>query len=344
MASKPKKKPVKQPAQKGRAALKWLGGLFLLSALAGGGTGFFAWYSYTKPGPLPVATDVVVPHGGYASTISALQQAQVLPSGWFTDKLFVTAISLTRKSGQLHAAELHFPQHVSMQNALFILRHGKPVLHKLTIPEGLSAHQIQAVIASAPFLEGEAPLPAEGSTLPQTYNYLRNSQRADIVKRAQNAMQTALDTVWRKHDPALDGTISSPQVLLVLASLIEKETALPAERPMVARVFLNRLQKGMKLQTDPTVIYAITHGNPPLGRALTHSDLATPDPYNTYAVTGLPPGPICSPGMSSLEAAAHPASGDALFFVANGNGGHNFSTTLAEHNRNVSAFRQRNTN
>ncbi|PHY93645.1 aminodeoxychorismate lyase [Acetobacter pomorum] len=343
MASKPKKKPAKQPARKGRAALKWLGSLFLLSALAGGGTGFFAWYTYIQPGPLVEATDVVVPHGNYASTLAALQQAQVLPSGWLTDKLFVTAISLTRKDGQLHAAELHFPQHVSMQNVLFILRHGKPVLHKLTIPEGLSAHQIQALIATAPFLNGDTPLPAEGSTLPQTYNYLRNSTRAELVKRAQNAMQVALATVWQKRDSAIDGILPSPQILLVLASLIEKETALPAERPVVARVFLNRLQKGMKLQTDPTVIYAITHGNPPLGRALTRTDLATPDPYNTYVVTGLPPGPICSPGLSSLEAAAHPASGDALFFVANGNGGHNFSTTLAEHNRNVSVFRQHNT-
>lgn len=189
MASKPKRKPAKQPTKKGRAALKWLGGLFLLSALAGGGTGFFAWYSYIKSGLLPEATDVVVPHGGYASTLNALQHAQVLPSGWFTDKLFVAAISLTRKSGQLHAAELHFPQHVSMQDVLFILRHGKPVLHKLTIPEGLSARQIDPAMATITTICASTDRPVgiswPGNPVPRAVRYGTASRlniRADVYR------------------------------------------------------------------------------------------------------------------------------------------------------------------
>lgn len=311
--------------------------LFLLLLMGAGGTAFKAWLDYKNPGPLAHETDVVIPHGDYLSTIHTLQQAGVLQSGYWTERLCLAAVLLTRKDGQLHAAELHFPAFVSMQDALHIIRHAHPVLHKLTIPEGLTAHQIQALVQSAPFLEDDAPLPAEGSVMPETYGYLRNTSRKALVERTQAAMTKAVQAIWAKRTPAPE--IPDEQTLVTLASLVEKETALPTERPLVARVFLNRLQQGMKLQTDPTVIYALTNGTPPLGRALTHTDLQISSPYNTYMVTGLPPGPICSPGLSSLEAVAHPATGDMLYFVANGQGGHSFAASLTEHNKNVQIFR-----
>lgn len=318
---------------------RFLSVVFLLLLLGAGGTTLKAWFDYKNPGPLAQETDVVIPHGDYLSTIHTLQQAGVLHSGFWTERLCLAAVLLTRKDGQLHAAELHFPALVSMQEALRILRHGRPVLHRLTIPEGLTAHQIQALLQSAPFLTDDAPLPPEGSIMPETYSYLRNTSRQKMLERMQAAMTKAVQTLWEKRTPVPE--IPDQQAFVTLASLVEKETALPAERPLVARVFINRLQQGMKLQTDPTVIYALTNGASPLGRPLTHSDLQITSPYNTYANTGLPPGPICSPGLSSLEAVAHPASGTMLYFVANGQGGHNFASSLIEHNKNVQIFRQK---
>jgi UPF0755 protein len=287
-----------------------------------------------------VGQDVVVPHGGYASTASALQKAGVLRDGWWQATLFHLSIVLTRRSGQIHAAELHFPAGVSVQETLWILRHAKPVLHRLTIPEGLTASQISALIAEAPFLTGTMPPLREGSILPQTYSYLRDSSRQALVAQMQLSLRIALQKIWQARNPD-EQTIQTPEELVVLASLIEKETAVPEERPLIARVFLNRLAKGMRLQTDPTVIYAITGGQPPLGRPLTRSDLQTPSPYNTYLNPGLPPGPICAPGAQALEAAAHPAQSDALYFVANGTGGHSFASTLSGHNQNVAEFRKK---
>lgn len=313
--------------------------LFFLLLIGAGGTGLKIWQDYTQAGPLPQDTDVVIPHGDYLSTIHTLQNSDVLPAGWWTERVTLGLIFATRHQGQLHAAELHFPAHTSIRGVLGILRHGHPVLHKITIPEGLSARQIQSLLQSAPFLTGDAPLTPEGSIMPETYSYLRNSKREAIVSRAQTAMHDQLEKIWTSRDVVEE--IPNQEVFLTLASLVEKETAVASERPLVARVFINRLQKGMKLQTDPTVIYAATNGNPPLGRPLTHTDLQTPSPYNTYMQIGLPPGPICSPSLSSLQAVAHPAAGDALYFVANGVGGHNFASTLADHNKNVSLYRQK---
>lgn len=303
--------------------------------------GFWGWHTYTAPGPLSTEQDIVVPHGNYATTLSALQSAGVIPADWWSSRVFLSAVALTRKDGQLHAAELHFPAYASIAQTLWILRHGKPVQHRLTIPEGLTAWQIQALIQAAPFLTGDTPLPEEGSTLPQTYTYLRNSARKDLLAHMQASMAQTLKQIWAEREPGLP--LDNPAQLVTLASVVEKETAQPAERPSVARVFYNRLQKNMRLQTDPTVIYALTQGKPPLDRPLTHADLQTSSPYNTYVNTGLPPGPICSPGSAALEAAAHPAQGDMLYFVANGTGGHNFASTLAEHNHNVVLFRRQKT-
>ncbi|MBO6038156.1 MAG: endolytic transglycosylase MltG [Acetobacter sp.] len=298
-----------------------------------------AWHDYMRPGPLMRDVEIVIPHGGYASTITCLQKEGILSSSWWTTSLFQIAIVLTRKDGRLHAAEFHFPAHSSMQHILWILRHAKPVEHKLTIPEGLTAYQIKKILDNAPFLVGITPLPAEGSVLPQTYNYRRNSQRKDLLKRMQTDMTKTLHKTWKEKDTQI--TLQNPKDLLILASLIEKETTISTERPLVARVFFNRLKKGMKLQTDPTVIYAITHGRTHLGHPLSHTDLQVQSPYNTYLNTGLPPGPICTPSISSLQAAAHPAKSEALYFVADGTGGHHFSKTLEEHNHYVSLLREK---
>ncbi|WP_408834547.1 endolytic transglycosylase MltG [Acetobacter vaccinii] len=341
MASERKQKTTSPPASRRWLSIVFKGVLGGVAALGVSATclGLLAWHDYTRLGPLPQDTDIVVPHGGYTSTLASLQSAKALPDDWWTEYLFQVAVTLTRKDGQLHAAELRFPAQASMQQILWVLRHGKPVMHKLTIPEGLSAHQIQALVDHAPFLTGPTPLPTEGQVLPQTYSYQRNTQRAALLDRMQADMASTLDTIWKNRD-STEG-LTDPQSLLVLASLIEKETANPAERPLVARVFLNRLNKGMKLQTDPTVIYALTHGENTLDRPLSHADLQTPSAYNTYFTQGLPPGPICAPGVSSLTAAAHPATSDALFFVADGMGGHHFSATLAEHNHNVTLLRKK---
>ncbi|MFT8419474.1 MAG: endolytic transglycosylase MltG [Acetobacter sp.] len=304
-------------------------------------TAFLGWQTYTRLGPLSTDQDIVVPHGNYATSLEALQNAGVIPNDWWHSRVFLSAVVLTRQDGQLHAAELHFPAQASIKQTLWILRHGKPVQHKLTIPEGLTAWQIQALLQAAPLLTGDAPLPAEGSTLPQTYTYLRNSSRKDLMAHMQASMAQALKQVWAERESDLP--LTSPQELLTLASVVEKETAQPDERPAIARVFYNRLQKNMRLQTDPTVIYALTQGRPPLDRPLTHADLQTPSAYNTYMNTGLPPGPICSPGSAALQAAAHPAKGDMLYFVASGTGGHNFAATLADHNHNVGLLRKQKT-
>ncbi len=319
----------------------WSGG-GVISLFAGMGlAAFLGWQSYTRPGPLSTDQDIVVPHGNYTSTLNALQNAGVIPNTWWNGRVFLSAVALTRQNGQIHAAELSFPAHASIAQTLWILRHGKPVQHKLTIPEGLTAWQVQALIQAAPFLTGETPLPEEGSTLPQTYTYLRNSSRKELLAHTQAGMTQALRQIWDARENGLP--LASQQELLTLASLIEKETGQPGERPAIARVFYNRLQKGMRLQTDPTVIYALTQGKPPLDRALTHADLQAPSPYNTYLNTGLPPGPICSPGAAALQAAAHPAKGDMLYFVASGAGGHNFAATLVDHNHNVSLLRKQKT-
>lgn len=329
----------KSPQPKKR--FRWgrlLGGLLLFTGVSGGALAGAGWWRYTMPGPLPASTVLVIPHGGYASTITALQHGQALEANPFDTFVFRAAIALTRKEGQIHAAELLFPAHASMRDLLNVLRHGKPVLHQLTIPEGLTARQITALLEAAPFLKGATPHLVEGEAFPETYSYTRDTDRAVIVARMKLAMKREVDAVWEKRDPSL--SLKNPAELVTLASIVEKETGLPDERPHIAQVFLNRLKAGIRLQSDPTTIYAMNDGAGPLGRPLVRSDLAVQSPYNTYAVTGLPPGPICSPGMASLQAVAHPLTGDDLYFVATGNGGHNFAASLDEHNRNVAAFRK----
>ncbi|AQU88528.1 aminodeoxychorismate lyase [Komagataeibacter nataicola] len=320
-----------------RRVLAVCGLAFLVLVLSGLGVLFMGVRQYDAPGPLEEQRTLVVGHGGTGQVLTGLQAAGIVAPGWFAQKVFEAATVLTRVDGAFHAAELVFPAHASIHQVLLVLRHGKPVVHRLTVPEGLSAIQIANLLEHAPFMDGSFPFPDEGSVMPLTYDYEWGMPRAQMLARMQHAMDRAIDQAWESR--VIDPAIVNRHDLLVLASMIERETAIASERPMVARVFLNRLHQGMRLQSDPTVVYGLNRGAGPLGHALSHADLLQPTAYNTYVIAGLPPGPICSPGMASLYAAAHPAEGEQLYFVANGLGGHDFTSTLEDHNHHVAAFR-----
>ncbi len=309
---------------------------FVLLALAAAG-GFGIRFAAMRPGSLPQTGDLVVPRGHLRTVTAALQGASVLAPGDGNRLLFMALARLTEREAPLHAAEFRFPAHASMLAVLGILRHARPVQHQITIPEGLTAVQIAALVLRAPALAGGLALPAEGAVLPQTYDYELGTSRAVLLERMQAAMQSALATSWASRDPSLP--LATPAQMLALASIVERETGLPAERPLVAEVFTNRLRRGMRLQSDPTVAYGADGGLGGLPRPLTRSDLLQPNPYNTYVIAGLPPGPIAAPGLAALQAVAHPVAGALLYFVATGTGGHAFSASLADHLRNVTQLR-----
>jgi UPF0755 protein len=256
-----------------------------------------------------------------------------------SDRLFRLAAWLTRRQGPLHAAELAFPPHASLRAVLAVLRTARPVEHKLTIPEGLTAVQIAALVQHAVAATGTVVPPPEGSVLPQTYSYEYGTTRGVLLARAEAAMDQALASAWAGRAPDLP--LASPQDAVILASIVERETALPDERPHVAAVYINRLRLGMRLDADPTVAYGASGGSGVLDHKLTRGDLEQDDPFNTYRRAGLPPTPIDSPGMASIQAVLHPAASDDLYFVADGSGGHVFARTLEAQNRNVARARAR---
>ena len=312
-----------------RRLLLSLAVLVLGLTLAGG----WLRQQWTAPGPLPAPTAIVVPHGGFAEVALALKQ-----HGAIAHPLLFRLVALaTAERGPLHAGELAFPAAASLADVLTVLRTARPVQHQLTIPEGLTAAQVAELVDAAPALTGNAPVPQEGSILPETYDYELGTSRERLIDRARTAMDRALDKVWAARAPGLP--LANKQEALILASMIERETAKPEERPMVAAVFLNRLRLGMRLQSDPTVIYAASGGLGALDHPITRSELDRADPYNTYRIPGLPPGPICMPGLASLRAATQPASSDALYFVADGSGGHAFAHSEDDHQRNVARWR-----
>jgi UPF0755 protein len=313
--------------------MRWLILAVLSIAAAGAIAVVAALRLYEAPGPLPRATAVVVPHGGLDSVAESLAHAGVIRH----TLLFKGAAIATLANGPLHAAELNFPAAASMATVLDALRFGHAVQHHVTIPEGLTAAQISDILMHADGLTGDLTIPAEGSVLPDTYDYTRGATRATITARAQQAMTRLLAADWASRAP--DPSLHTPFDALVLASIVEREAKLPVERAMIARVFLNRLANHMRLQADPTAVYGASGGQGVLNRDLTRDDLGRNDLYNTYAADGLPAGPICSPGAASIAAVLHPASGDALYFVADGTGGHVFATTLATHNENVARLR-----
>lgn len=314
-----------------------LAGLLLALLAVGVGGAWWALQGWMRSaGPAAQQVVVVLPRGaGLAGIAQRLGEAGVVDRPW----LLQLAARLTERDRRLQAGEYAFPPGSTPDEVLARLERGEILLHPVTLAEGLTVAEMFSALAANPVLSGELPpAPAEGLLLPETFLVPRDEPRARLVEKMQAGMREALAAAWEGRSEGLP--LASPDEMLALASIIEKETALPAEYPLVAAVFLNRLRKGMPLQTDPTVIYAVTGGRGPLGRALTRADLDTDHPYNTYRNPGLPPGPIANPGRGALEAAGHPAEVGYLYFVADGKGGHAFATTLAEHNRNVARWRR----
>ena len=306
--------------------------LAALVLLAAAGAGW-AWHRFQSPGPLVEQAQLVIPRGGTEAIAAALDRAGVIDQ----PRLFALAALATRGEGPLRAAEFGFPPGASMAEVLDILRHGRPVQRRVTIPEGLTARQIAAVLNRTEGLTGELPAFAEGAVLPETYAFRFGDDRAALLRRAEAAMLQALSEAWSSRAEGLP--LATPREALVLASIVERETSVPEERPRIAAVFLNRLRAGMPLQSDPTVAYAAADGAV-LERPLSRADLDRDHPFNTYRVKGLPPAPIAAPGQAALRAVTRPATTDDLFFVADGSGGHAFARTLEEHNRNVARWRE----
>lgn len=309
--------------------------LLVLAAAAGGGAWWWVDRWLHAPGPLSAPATVELPRGSGLAVIAARLEAAGAVDD---DRIFALVARLTGRDRGLKAGEYRLEPRMSPLAIVALLQSGKVLQHPVAVPEGLTVKEVFALLAGNQVLSGELPpLPPEGTLLPETYLVPRGEPRASVVERMAGAMRAALDAAWQRRRPGT--VVRSPQEALVLASIIEKETALPQEYRLVSAVFHNRLRRGMKLQTDPTVIYGLADGRGPLGRELTRADLALPNPYNTYLVDGLPPGPIANPGTGALAAAVEPAPVDYLYFVANGDGGHTFAATLAEHNRNVARWR-----
>lgn len=309
--------------------------LILLVVLGGLGAGG-AWYArkaYLAPGPAAEPVQMVVTRGGTAAIAAELAERGLVRD----PRAFLAAAWLTRDEGPLRAAEFLFPAGASLRDVLEVLRRARPVQRRLTIPEGLVARQIAALIERAEGLTGDVPPFDEGALLPETYAYQWGDTRASLVRRADAAMDAALAEAWAARAPNLP--LRSAREALILASIVERETSKPEERARVAGVFVNRLRRNMPLQSDPTTAYAAADGGV-LDRPLTRADLDRDHPFNTYRIRGLPPGPIASPGRDALRATVQPEATEFIFFVADGNGGHAFARTLEEHNRNVARWRE----
>ncbi|WP_375695122.1 endolytic transglycosylase MltG [Bartonella sp. AC90GZZY] len=255
--------------------------------------------------------------------------------------IFVYGVGYHQKTTHLKAGEYLIPAHASMQDIMDILVKGKSIEYTFTVPEGLTVQQVFDRLAANEILIGDLPkiLPPEGYLMADTVRFIRGTTRKEIVNRLREGQTKLIHAIWATRSPDLP--IKSIDEFVILASIVEKETGIAAERPMVAAVFYNRLTKHMRLQSDPTVIYGLFGGKgKPSGRAIYRSDLEKETPYNTYKINGLPPTAIANPGRDSLKAVAHPPSSDALYFVADGSGGHVFSRTLEEHNMNVRKWRE----
>jgi len=307
---------------------------FLLLAASLACFGLWTWRDWTSPGPLMQTTTIVLPHGAGAVEIAReLAQDGVIAHPW----LFVAGAAATADIFSLRAGEYEISAASTPACVAELLVSGKTVQHRFTIPEGLTSAEIVAVVNGLPGLEGMlSRKPGEGTLLPETYFYSLGDKRETLIERMRNAQAKLVDDLWASRAHGLP--LSDPEDAITLASIVEKETGREDERAHVAGVFVNRLRLGMRLQADPTVIYAITKGEKPLDRPLGHDDLGVESPYNTYEVKGLPPTPIANPGAASIRAAMRPLQTDDLYFVADGTGKHVFAKTLAEQNQHINEF------
>ena len=308
--------------------------LLVLIAMAGAGAFVFV-NNQSKPGPLTEDKVMTVQRGGTWDIAEQLEQAGVISDPYS----FVFAVLTTGKGDQLKAGEYLFKQRASVSQVVSTLIEGRSILHSVTIPEGLTSEQIIARLMENEVLSGDVrEIPPEGSLLPDTYRVPRGMQRQQVIARMQDEQRKVLNQIYARRTP--DSPIKSARELVILASIVEKETGRADERTRVAGVFINRLNKRMKLQSDPTIVYGLVGGKGTLGRGITRDEINRATPYNTYVIEGLPPGPIANPGRAAMEAVANPSRTSDLYFVADGTGGHAFAESLEQHNRNVQRWRQ----
>lgn len=300
---------------------------------------YYATSTYQSPGPLQTNTNFIVRNGaGLAEIATNLERNAIISDARIFRYLTATHLSAGES---LKAGEYEIKARASMSDIMELLKSGKSILYSVSFPEGLTVRQMFDRMLQDPVLEGDLPaaLPAEGSLRPDTYKFSRGTKRSEIVEQMAAAQQKLVDQIWDKRDSSLP--LRSKEEFVTLASIVEKETGVPDERAHVASVFLNRLGKGMRLQSDPTIIYGLFGGEgKPADRPIYQSDLKRDTPYNTYVIKGLPPTPIANPGKDALEAVANPWKTEDLYFVADGTGGHVFAATLEEHNANVKRWRK----
>src|SRR3954449_398916 len=310
--------------------------VILILMLGGGGVYVYGKKMLESPGPLVEDKTVNIPPRSKTREIAeTLQREGVIDvNPW----LFMGAALALKASSELKPGEYAFQKSASLRDVIGIIVEGKVVQHAVTIPEGLTSEQIVARLSDNDILAGSVrEIPREGTLLPETYKFPRGTTRDQVIQRMQQAQKRVLAEIWERRNP--DIPIRTPDQLVTLASIVEKETGKADERSRVAAVFVNRLRQRIKLQSDPTIIYGLVGGKGTLGRPIKRSEIQQPSPYNTYVVDGLPPGPIANPGRASLEATASPARTRDLFFVADGSGGHAFSDTYDQHQKNVAKLR-----
>jgi UPF0755 protein len=291
---------------------------------------------FDAPGPLQSEKIVNIPRGlGLREIADLLARENVIDQPW----VFIGGVLVQKAREDLKYGEYRFKEQISLKEAIETITEGKVIQHAVTIPEGLTSEQIIARLVEVDFLAGNIrEVPKEGTLLPETYNFPRGTTREQAIQRMQQAHRRALQEIWERRNPEIP--VRSPEQLVTLASIVEKETGKPDERSRVAAVFVNRLRQRMRLQSDPTIIYGLVGGKGTLGRPIMRSEIDQPTPYNTYVIDGLPPGPIANPGRASLESTANPARTKELYFVADGTGGHAFGETLQQHQQNVVKLRQ----
>jgi UPF0755 protein len=339
-------KPAAAPAPPPRVAkrrrrpfIALMSGLFTVTLVLAGvvGIGVMMLGEQARaPGPLASDKVVIIPRdSGLAEIATLLEREGVINHPWAFRTSALTSGLWTR----LKAGEYLFKANISAREVLEVIEQGKAVLHSITIPEGLTSEQIVARLMENDILTGEiTQTPREGSLLPDTHKFQRGTSRQDMVNRMAQEQRRVLNEIWSRR--SLDIPIRTPQELVILASIVEKETGRADERPRVAGVFINRINRKMKLQSDPTIVYGIVGGKGTLGRGILRSEITQATPYNTYVIDGLPPGPIANPGRAAMQAVANPSRTKDVFFVADGTGGHAFAETLEQHNRNVARWRQ----
>jgi UPF0755 protein len=310
--------------------------LILVAMVVVGGTYIYGKQKIEAPGPLQEDKVVNIPSRAGVTDIADILQREGVIEGnkWY----FIGAVFALKARSELKPGEYLFPKSASLRDIVGTIVEGKVVQHAVTIPEGLTSEQIVARLSENDIFAGSVrEIPREGTLLPETYKFPRGTPREQVIARMQREQKSLLEKIWERRNP--DIPIKTPEQLVTLASIVEKETGKADERSRVAAVFVNRLRQKIKLQSDPTIIYGLVGGKGTLGRPIKRSEIQQPSPYNTYVVDGLPPGPIANPGRASLEAAANPARTRDLFFVADGSGGHAFSDSYDQHQKNVAKLR-----